>query len=45
VARYYTVKAGRQESRNAAWVYPRPFRWIRKIRDHVAFWGGIAVRP
>ena len=43
-ARYYTVTAGGQESRNAAWAYPRPFPWIRKIRDYVAFWGGVEVR-
>jgi uncharacterized protein (DUF427 family) len=43
--RYYTVKAGGREARNAAWSYPRPFPWIRKIRGHVAFWGGVEVRP
>ena len=45
LARYYTVKAGGQESRNAAWAYPQPFPWIRKIRGHVAFWGGVEIRP
>ena len=44
LARYYTVTAGGQESRNAAWAYPRPFPWIRKIRNYVAFWGGVEVR-
>ncbi|MGH2798548.1 MAG: DUF427 domain-containing protein, partial [Thermoleophilaceae bacterium] len=45
LARYYTVKAGGQEGRNAAWAYPQPLPWIRKIRGHVAFWGGVEVRP
>jgi uncharacterized protein (DUF427 family) len=45
LARYYTVRADIREEANAAWVYPRPFPWIRKIRGHVAFWGGVEVRP
>ena len=44
LARYYTVLAGGQEGRNAAWSYPRPWPWIGKIRGHVAFWGGVEVR-
>jgi uncharacterized protein (DUF427 family) len=45
VARYFTVVAGEDRNKNAAWTYSRPFPWIRKIRDHVAFWGGVEVRP
>jgi uncharacterized protein (DUF427 family) len=45
VARYYTVEAGGQRLPNAAWYYPRPWPWIRKIRDHVAFWNGVEVVP
>jgi uncharacterized protein (DUF427 family) len=45
LARYYTVRARGEEGPNAAWAYPRPFPWIGKIRDHVAFWGGVEVRP
>ncbi len=45
VARYYTVHAGEAEGRNAAWAYPRPWPWIRKIRRHVAFWDGVELRP
>jgi uncharacterized protein (DUF427 family) len=45
LARYYTVKAGDQQGRNAAWSYMRPWPWIRKIRGHVAFWGGVEIRP
>ncbi len=44
VARYYTVHAGGSSNRNAAWTYRRPLPWIRKIRDHVAFWNGVEVR-
>ena len=45
VARYYTVEAGGQRLPNAAWYYPRPWPWVRKIRDHVAFWNGVEVVP
>ncbi len=45
IASYYTVIAGGERNRNAAWTYPHPFPWIRKIRDHVAFWNGVDVHP
>lgn len=45
VARYYTVSALGETERNAAWSYPRPWPWIRKIRGRVAFWGGVEVGP
>jgi uncharacterized protein (DUF427 family) len=44
MARYFTVTANGAEGKNAAWTYPRPWPWIRKIRGHVAFWGGVEVR-
>ena len=45
IASYYTVEVDGESNRNAAWTYRHPFPWIRKIRDHVAFWGGVEVRP
>lgn len=45
LASYYTIEVGGKTDRNAAWTYRHPFPWIRKIRDHVAFWGGVEVRP
>jgi uncharacterized protein (DUF427 family) len=46
VARYWNVTApGGDTSRQAAWSYPRPLPWIRKIRGHVAFWGDVELRP
>jgi uncharacterized protein (DUF427 family) len=44
IASYYTIEAGGELNRNAAWTYGRPFPWIRKIRGHVAFWNGVEVR-
>ncbi len=44
IASYYTIEVEGNRSRNAAWTYRHPFPWIRKIRDHVAFWDGVEVR-
>jgi uncharacterized protein (DUF427 family) len=43
LARYYTVRAGGQVNKNAAWYYPRPSPLARKIRNHVAFWNGVEI--
>lgn len=43
LASYYTVVAGDRRNRDAAWTYRHPPPWIRRIRDHVAFWGGVEV--
>jgi len=43
VARYYTVHAGGQVNKNAAWCYPHPSPFARKIKNHVAFWHGVGV--
>jgi uncharacterized protein (DUF427 family) len=45
LAGYYTLEVDGAVNRRAAWTYRHPFPWIRKIRDHVAFWGGVEVRP
>ena len=43
LARYYTVRAGGQFNKNAAWYYPHPSLLARKIKNHVAFWNGVQV--
>ncbi len=45
LASYYDVTAGDNDARSAAWTYRHPFPWIGKIRDHVAFWDAIEIRP
>jgi uncharacterized protein (DUF427 family) len=45
IASYYTIEAGGRRSRNAAWTYRHPFPWVHRIRDHIAFWNGVEVRP
>ncbi len=44
LASYYSVTADDKTSRNAAWTYRRPWPWIRKIRNHVAFWQDVELR-
>jgi uncharacterized protein (DUF427 family) len=44
IASYYTIDAGGERNRNAAWTYRHPLPWVRKIRDHVAFWAGVEIR-
>lgn len=44
MASYYTVEVAGKENRHAAWTYRHPYPWIRKIRDHVAFWDDVQVR-
>jgi uncharacterized protein (DUF427 family) len=43
LASYYNVEVEGVRSPNAAWTYRRPYPWIRKIKDRVAFWNGIDV--
>jgi uncharacterized protein (DUF427 family) len=44
LARYYTIDVGGARNANAAWSYPQPWPWIRRIKSHVAFWHGVEVR-
>ncbi|MCL4286847.1 MAG: DUF427 domain-containing protein [Thermoleophilia bacterium] len=43
VARYYDVEAQGTRAGAAAWTYHHPFPWVRRIRDHVAFWSPVEV--
>ena len=45
VASYDTVEVDGERNPRAAWTYRRPLPWIRKIRDHTAFWNGVRVEP
>lgn len=42
-ASYLTVVVDGAENRDAAWYYPDPSPAAERIRDHVAFWGGVEV--
>ncbi len=42
-ASYYTIEAGGQENKDAAWYYPAPKEAAANIKDRVAFWKGVVV--
>jgi len=44
-ASYYTVEVRGVVSADAAWTYPTPSDKAQQIKDHVAFWKGVEVRP
>ena len=43
IAHYYDVVVGDRTNANAAWYYPDPKPAAAEIKDHVAFWKGVAV--
>lgn len=40
---YYTLKVAGRSNPDAAWYYPEPKPAAAAIKDHVAFWKGVAV--
>lgn len=42
-ASYYTIVVDGEENRDGAWYYPDPKPAAANIKDHVAFWRGVAV--
>lgn len=42
-ANYLTVLVNGERNKDAAWTYRKPFPLARKIKGHVAFWGGIEI--
>ena len=44
-ASYYTVTAGGNENRDAAWFYTDPKPAAAEIQGRVAFWKGVVVTP
>ena len=44
-ASYFNVLVDGKENPDAAWYYPAPKDAAKQIKDHVAFWKGVEVRP
>ncbi len=42
-AHYYSVVVDGQKNTDAAWYYPDPKPQADSIRDHIAFWKGVAI--
>ena len=45
LASYYTVVVDGKVNQDAAWYYPDPKPAARQIKDRVAFWRGVEVKP
>jgi uncharacterized protein (DUF427 family) len=43
IAHYYSIVAGGQENRDAAWYYPEPKPAAAEIKGRIAFWRGVEV--
>lgn len=43
VASYFDVEVNRVSAKGAAWSYPHPSPLARRIKGHIAFWGGVEV--
>ena len=44
-AHYLTITVDGDTNPDAAWFYPEPKDAAAEIKDHVAFWRGVDVRP
>jgi len=42
-ASYFDIVVDGAVNPGAAWYYPKPWPLARKIKDHLAFWNGVAV--
>jgi uncharacterized protein (DUF427 family) len=45
VASYYSLDVNGAKNADAAWYYPDPKTAARDIKDRVAFWRGVEVKP
>ncbi len=45
VASYYHVVVDGKRNEDAAWWYPEPKPEAEQIRDRIAFWKGVDVKP
>ena len=43
LASYCNVVVNDMINRNAAWYYPHPSPFARKIKNHIAFWAGVEI--
>ncbi len=41
---YYTIEVNGRKNEDAAWFYKHPSELAKEIKDHVAFWNGVAVQ-
>ncbi len=44
-ASYYSINVNGQINRDAGWFYPAPKDAASQIKDYVAFWRGVQIKP
>ena len=44
-ARYFSLEVNGKRNENAAWYYDEPKAAAAEIKDRVAFWKGVQVKP
>lgn len=44
-ASYYSIQVDGSTNQDAAWYYPTPKEAASQIKDHLAFWKGVEVKP
>jgi uncharacterized protein (DUF427 family) len=44
-ASYHSLSVDGAANKDAAWYYPDPKAAAAEIRDHIAFWKGVEIRP
>lgn len=45
VASYYNIEVDGKVNKDAAWYYPNTKDAAREIKNHVAFWRGVEIKP
>lgn len=45
VASYYTIQLDGKQNQDSAWFYPEVFVKAKAIKNHVAFWKGVDIKP
>ncbi len=45
IAHHHRLDVDGEVLRRAAWSYPHPLPWVRRLRDHVAFSSEVEVTP
>lgn len=45
LASYYSLQVDGKTNEDAAWFYPHPKEAAKAIKDRVAFWKGVQVKP
>ncbi len=45
VANYYNIDVNGKVHKDAAWYYPQPKEAAQHIKNYVAFWKGVEIKP